>query len=534
MASIYRRGAKYVIDYYDGEGRRRRKTGFRDKGATAELARELERKAQRVRKGIDDPRELRWAAQERRPLREHVKDWAADLRGAKHTGQHVELCRSRVLGLLGMTGAKRISHLDPPAFQAAIGRLHDVEGLSLQSCLHYVRAVKQFSKWLRDAKRCRDDRLAPLNGKGYTAAADRRHVRRELADGEIVALLRVAEGDGVVGGMAGPDRARLYLLAVTSGLRASELASLTPESFDLGATPPIVVVEARRSKRRKRDEQPVPSEVAAVLGRWLDGCEPGKPCFGFNPKGGAAMIRKDLALARVQWLDAAPTPEDRAERERSDFLLYKDTAGHVADFHALRHTYVSRVVRSGANPKVAQKLARHSTPVLTLGRYAHADVADGAAALERVPSLLSGPRSAPRLSAVLSALPLPEASASGTNGQETTLDSAGGDAVESRENGAFRRGLALTGPSGLWDRRGGRVDEGDGFENRSPRPSKSCNPKDIGRAADSEAPKTSALRDENGAVAVLSGSLGADIARVIMAWPGLTDSARRAILALCE
>jgi len=62
-----------------------------------------------------------------------------------------------------------------------------------------------------------------LNGKGYNAAADRRHTRRELADGEIVALLRAAEGDGIVGGMAGPDRAVLYTLAVTTGLRAGEL-----------------------------------------------------------------------------------------------------------------------------------------------------------------------------------------------------------------------------------------------------------------------------------------------------------------------
>lgn len=43
------------------------------------------------------------------------------------------------------------------------------------------------------------------------------------------------------GKLAGPARRMLYLIAGATGLRASELASLTPESFDLAAAPPAVV-----------------------------------------------------------------------------------------------------------------------------------------------------------------------------------------------------------------------------------------------------------------------------------------------------
>jgi integrase/recombinase XerD len=57
----------------------------------------------------------------------------------------------------------------------------------------------------------------------------------------------------------------------------------------------------------------------------------------------------------------------------------------VADFHALRHTYISRLVRSGANIKVAQELARHSTP--TLGRYAQVTLVDQTRALDALPSV---------------------------------------------------------------------------------------------------------------------------------------------------
>jgi site-specific recombinase XerD len=54
----------------------------------------------------------------------------------------------------------------------------------------------------------------------------------------------------------------------------------------------------------------------------------------------------------------------------------------VADFHALRHTYISRLVTSGANIKVVQELARHSSPLLTLGRYAHVQLVDQTRALD--------------------------------------------------------------------------------------------------------------------------------------------------------
>jgi len=64
----------------------------------------------------------------------------------------------------------------------------------------------------------------------------------------------------------------------------------------------------------------------------------------------------------------------------------------VADFHALRHTYISRLVASGANIKVAQELARHSSPMLTLGRYAHVQLVDQTRALDALLAAIQAPR----------------------------------------------------------------------------------------------------------------------------------------------
>jgi integrase len=101
----------------------------------------------------------------------------------------------------------------------------------------------------------------------------------------------------------------------------------------------------------------------------------------------AKMMKKDLAKARETWVKEGGPSEARKRRDDLCFLAYRDSAGLVADFHALRHTYVSRLVRSGANIKVAQKLARHSTPTLTLGRYAHVQLLDQTRALDALPSI---------------------------------------------------------------------------------------------------------------------------------------------------
>lgn len=41
-------------------------------------------------------------------------------------------------------------------------------------------------------------------------------------------------------------------------------------------------------------------------------------------------------------------------------IPYVDGNGRYADFHALRHTFIMNMVKSGVAPKTAQALGRHS------------------------------------------------------------------------------------------------------------------------------------------------------------------------------
>src|SRR5262249_29915576 len=76
---------------------------------------------------------------------------------------------------------------------------------------------------------------------------------------------------------------------------------------------------------------------------------------------------------------------EQERRHRSTFLAYNDPDGRYADFHALRHTFITNMVKSGIAPKAAQCLARHSTIDLTMNIYTSLTVHDQASALTCLP-----------------------------------------------------------------------------------------------------------------------------------------------------
>ena len=330
------------------------------------------------RSGIIDTKADRYAEMNRKPLAAHIEDWKQSLVAKGNTKDHVSLVRARAETLVTMVKAERISDLMASAVQEVIGELHKT-GTSLQTCQHYLRAIKQFSRWLHRDGRSREDALAHLTG--YNAETDRKYVRRPLDADELTRLIQTAENGPYYQKMTGPDRAMRDRTASGTGFRASELRSLTPESFDLDAQPPAVTVQAGVSKRRRVDRQPIRHDLAELLRPMLDDIPDGAPVFTM-PKYTAPMIRVDLRRARCRWILEARTPVERRRRRDSDFLAVVDHAGHVADFHSLRVSYVTALVKGGASVKVCQELARHSTPTLTLNTYTKLGIHDLTGALD--------------------------------------------------------------------------------------------------------------------------------------------------------
>jgi integrase len=64
--------------------------------------------------------------------------------------------------------------------------------------------------------------------------------------------------------------------------------------------------------------------------------------------------------------------------------------GSSADFHSLRHGFITYLVTANVPPKVAQMLARHSTMTLTMERYTHLEIVDLVDGLKRLSAMTKG------------------------------------------------------------------------------------------------------------------------------------------------
>ena len=393
--------SSYTVKYLDEHGHPQRVSSrCRDYDAALQLARELESRAMQRREGLLDPALERHAKAARQSIAEHAKAHVAFLAAAGNTPKHVRTVERHIAAVLALAGIERLPDLKSAAVLSAISSMRTPSGdpasrsASLSTCNSYLRSLKGFSRWLFRQRLTAEDALLDLDL--FNAATDRRHIRREMSADEVQWLLGVAEQRTLPEhGAPGPTRAMVYRVAGSTGFRAGELRSLTPESFDLDAAPPTCTVEAGYSKRRKRDVQPLPPAMVEPLRWWLQGFEPGSRVFKGIAGDTARMLRSDLTAARSAWVKAGGSEEEQALREQTDFLAYRDRQGHVADFHSLRVLFISRVVASGASMKEAQTLARHSTPVLTMNVYSRASLLDVAGAVEGIGEMLTRQPSRP-------------------------------------------------------------------------------------------------------------------------------------------
>jgi len=397
QGTIFKRtlGGPWVAQWYDHAGKRKfRSTGTTDRAAAERiLAKHVADSALR-RDGVIDARADRYAEAEQRPIAAHVADWRAHLDAKGVTPKQVAHVTKRVEALLASMRVDRVSGLVASAVQGAIGEIRK-DGKSLQTCQHYLRAIKQFSRWLRADGRVREDALAHL--AGFNTATDRRYERRALDADELRWLVETtATAPRWRQSLSGADRAMLYRVAAGTGFRAGELASLTPRNFDLDADTPAIRLEAKSSKRRRADVQPIREDLAATLKLWLADRPATKPVWpGWWRDQAAEMIRADLRRARGRWIRETRDRQERRRRRNTEFLAEVDAAGRVADFHALRVSFITLLVTSGVSVKVAQELARHSPPTLTLGVYTKLGVHDLTGALDALPSLAAKPDAQP-------------------------------------------------------------------------------------------------------------------------------------------
>jgi len=392
VASIFRPGGKgkYVILYNDENGKRRKKAGTTDKGVTQRIANDLENKVALRKQGLIDPKAEAYRDHAARPLSEHLAAWVKSIEAKSATPKHVELFTARARRVVGLVMGAKPSDIAPAGntrrpdvarFEAALAkwvataRLSDLtaervqvalatlkaEGRSLETCNHYRAAIMSFSKWLYDTHRAKEDALRGV--KGYNSKEDRRHDRRTVSLEELYRLIEAAQRGRTYMGMTGPARALCYRLAVATGLRYSEIATIKPESFDWKA--PTVIVAAAYTKNGQTATMHLPNDLVDDLAAYVAPLPFGMPIFQLPEEKGARMLRYDLKVAGIPYCDAS---------------------GLFFDFHATRCQLATLADAAGVSPRVVQRLMRHSSLELT-GRYTKPRVVDIEAAAAKLPSL---------------------------------------------------------------------------------------------------------------------------------------------------
>jgi integrase len=347
---------KWLIRYKDENEQWRTVAGYADKETTKTKARGIETDVERRRQGIFDPFE----APKKVSLADHLSAFERHLEAKGDDEDHIAPTKARIQAIFDGCGFGSIASLCAHDAADKVNRyLAGRDDIVNKTKNYYLTALIGFCRWATKQKRMAPTPLATLDKLPVT---DSTRERRALSSEQFAKLIEAAKAGKATKRLTGEQRAFVYMVAAYTGLRAGELASLTPTDF--GKT--SVTVRASMTKNAKLAEQPLRADLVKLLRPWLSTFDDDQRLWpGRWYRKAAKMLQVDLKAAGIP---------------------YKTAAG-VFDFHSLRVTYVTELVRAGIHPRVVQSLARHSTITLTMASYTKLEKDEIAAAVDSLPAV---------------------------------------------------------------------------------------------------------------------------------------------------
>jgi len=338
---------------------------------------------QRLQREADKDRALGITIADRRrdePIDDYLDAYAAVLRGRGRSTLHVTKTFKRASDVLHDAGTTSPATIIANKILKTVHRYHivgkydggrrRVTKRSLETCNHYLRSVKAFSRWLWKTDILVTDPLK--NVSLYTADVDRKKIRRALTAQELSILYETTLSAKCYGGkrwrLNGTQRALLYIIAACTGLRASELASLKRSAFTIDDFA-SVTIKAKHAKGKRSHALPLPKFIISPLRCRLDTL---KPTDYVWPGTWAKEYQAGVFFKR--------------DARRAGLAIANDD-GETIDFHALRTSFITNLARGGVHPSVAQRLARHSTITLTMNTYTKLDDSVLRDAVELLPDI---------------------------------------------------------------------------------------------------------------------------------------------------
>lgn len=315
-----------------------------DKRVAQDALNQIVRERHQERQGLLPSKTVRDAAE--RPLAELLELFLGDLLAKGRSDKTLKKYRSILPLIFERCGWDKLPDLSARSF--CEWRIKS--GLGAKTLNDYLGAASGFAHWLQRQGMLRDNPLSLVD------RVDTRCInpfRRALSVEEVGRLLEAAPH----------FRAVVYLLALNTGLRRNELNSLRWCNVILDTPQPFVRVPASMSKNKREACLFLRPEVVAALRSIKEKtAKPADYVFRYRvPR--ISTLWRDLAAAGI--------PE-------------MDEQGRRVDFHSLRVTFGTNLSASGAHPRVAMEMMRHSDLKLTMRIYtdvAQLPVAQALAAL---------------------------------------------------------------------------------------------------------------------------------------------------------
>ena len=316
-----------------------------DKQVAEKRRAESLRERQHERDGLIMAKPLRDAAQ--RKLTEHLDDFVGNLRRCGGCDKYLLNLEYRIKRLITECCWDTVKEVNSDSFQK--WRRENKE-LKPKTVNDYLDAARGLLAWMVKGEKIRSNPLVSVEKVNRVDGEGRQ--RRAFSFEEMQKLLAVA----------GENKA-VYLMAVHTGLRRSELASLIWDDIALEAEVPFVRVRASTTKNGKPAEMRLHPELVAVLREFKSGKKAAEPVFERIPR--MKRFRRDLEAAGIS---------------------YRDSLGRFADFHSLRKTLGTNLANARVPSRIAMLLMRHSDRKLTDRFYTDENLLRTWSAIDALPS----------------------------------------------------------------------------------------------------------------------------------------------------
>jgi len=401
----------YTAKYRDGQGVIREvATGCRDEVAARSILAQLQRQSELVKSNVISVGEDAIAGHQATKLADHFAAYMMHQKAKELNATRIANTESRLNRIARDCGLVRLSDLTPTALERWLLERQQ-EDMSAGTRNAYREAWIGFGNWCVTTNRLQTNPMASL--PKANVKADCRRKRRAMTEEELTRLLDATRRRPVLDAMTirrgpnkgkaiakisneskrrlellGRERSLIYKTYLLTGLRKSELASITAGQVHIGEPMSYLDLAAADEKNREGSQLPLRHDLAVELDEWIGekrqslsgdatiaiSCQQSAdlsadtPLFNI-PTGILRILNRDLELANIPKVD-----------ER----------GRTIDIHALRHTFGTHLSKAGVAPRTAQAAMRHSSIDLTMNVYTDPKLLDVQGALERLPELALG------------------------------------------------------------------------------------------------------------------------------------------------